>query len=94
MSPHLIDIRERIRLDGQLIPQEKYLKYFWEVWDKLTATMVRLRPSLLLLLVLPLSLLSLLLLLLLPLLLLLLLLLPLPLLILSRPSPRPPLSSH
>lgn len=37
-SPHLVDIRERIRLDGVPIPEAKYLQYFWEVWDALVAT--------------------------------------------------------
>jgi hypothetical protein len=40
-SPHLVDIRERIRLDGVPIPEAKYLQYFWEVWDALVATKVR-----------------------------------------------------
>jgi folylpolyglutamate synthase/dihydropteroate synthase len=35
-----VDIRERIRLDGQPIAEEKYLTYFWQVWDKLAATKV------------------------------------------------------
>ena len=43
-SPHLFDIRERIRLDGEPIAEDKYLTYFWEVWDKLAATKVR-RPA-------------------------------------------------
>ena len=43
-SPHLVDIRERIRIDGELISEDKYLRYFWEVWDKLEATKVGARP--------------------------------------------------
>lgn len=34
-SPHLIDIRERFRLDGKDICQEKFLAYFWWCWDTL-----------------------------------------------------------
>eukprot|EP00123_Amoebidium_parasiticum_P018041 comp24078_c1_seq1/m.43342 comp24078_c1_seq1/g.43342 ORF comp24078_c1_seq1/g.43342 comp24078_c1_seq1/m.43342 type:complete len:568 (-) comp24078_c1_seq1:241-1944(-) len=34
-SPHLIEVRERIRIDGKPIPQEMFSKYFWEVWDRL-----------------------------------------------------------
>ncbi|XP_010672944.2 folylpolyglutamate synthase isoform X1 [Beta vulgaris subsp. vulgaris] len=34
-SPHLIDVRERFRLDGTDISQEKFLQYFWECWDQL-----------------------------------------------------------
>jgi folylpolyglutamate synthase len=34
-SPHLIDIRERIRLNGKPISEEAYLRYFWYVYDKL-----------------------------------------------------------
>ncbi|CAI9091570.1 OLC1v1026635C1 [Oldenlandia corymbosa var. corymbosa] len=34
-SPHLIDVRERFRLDGADISEEKFLAYFWWCWDKL-----------------------------------------------------------
>ncbi|XP_057547941.1 folylpolyglutamate synthase isoform X2 [Amaranthus tricolor] len=34
-SPHLIDVRERFRLDGIDISQEKFLLYFWDCWDQL-----------------------------------------------------------
>ncbi|KAF3442479.1 hypothetical protein FNV43_RR16395 [Rhamnella rubrinervis] len=34
-SPHLIDVRERFRLDGLEITEDKFLKYFWECWHKL-----------------------------------------------------------
>ncbi|KAL6581020.1 Folylpolyglutamate synthase [Orobanche minor] len=34
-SPHLIDIRERFRLDGLDISEEKFLAYFWWCWDRL-----------------------------------------------------------
>ncbi|CAD6209210.1 unnamed protein product [Miscanthus lutarioriparius] len=34
-SPHLMDIRERFRLDGVNISEEKFLKYFWWCWNKL-----------------------------------------------------------
>ncbi|KAA8539676.1 hypothetical protein F0562_026368 [Nyssa sinensis] len=34
-SPHLIDVRERFRLDGVDICQEKFLAYFWWCWDRL-----------------------------------------------------------
>ncbi|KAK7387422.1 hypothetical protein VNO78_28218 [Psophocarpus tetragonolobus] len=34
-SPHLIDIRERFRLDGVEISQEKFLSYFWWCYDRL-----------------------------------------------------------
>ncbi|KAI7735075.1 hypothetical protein M8C21_004944, partial [Ambrosia artemisiifolia] len=36
-SPHLIDIRERFRLDGEDICIEKFLEYFWWCWDRLKA---------------------------------------------------------
>ncbi|KAL3819745.1 hypothetical protein ACJIZ3_005650 [Penstemon smallii] len=35
ISPHLIDVRERFRLDGLDISKEKFLHYFWECWHKL-----------------------------------------------------------
>ncbi|KAI3470794.1 hypothetical protein Pfo_027457 [Paulownia fortunei] len=34
-SPHLIDVRERFRLDGLDISEEKFLAYFWWCWDRL-----------------------------------------------------------
>lgn len=37
-SPHLKSVRERIRINGQPINQEKFAKYFFEVWDKFTTT--------------------------------------------------------
>lgn len=36
-SPHLIDVRERFRLDGLDISEEKFLHYFWECWNQLKA---------------------------------------------------------
>ncbi|XP_010543505.1 PREDICTED: folylpolyglutamate synthase isoform X2 [Tarenaya hassleriana] len=34
-SPHLIDVRERFRIDGLDISEEKFLQYFWECWNLL-----------------------------------------------------------
>lgn len=34
-SPHLIAVRERIRIDGKPIPEETFARYFFEVWDLL-----------------------------------------------------------
>ncbi|XP_042012655.1 folylpolyglutamate synthase-like isoform X1 [Salvia splendens] len=34
-SPHLIDVRERFRLNGSDICEEKFLEYFWWCWDRL-----------------------------------------------------------
>lgn len=34
-SPHLIDVRERFRLDGVDISEEKFLAYFWWCFDRL-----------------------------------------------------------
>lgn len=34
-SPHLIDVRERFRIDGLDISEEKFLQYFWECWKLL-----------------------------------------------------------
>ncbi|KAI3508535.1 hypothetical protein L1887_23543 [Cichorium endivia] len=34
-SPHLIDVRERFRLDGVDISEDKFLAYFWWCWDRL-----------------------------------------------------------
>ncbi|KZV14589.1 folylpolyglutamate synthase [Dorcoceras hygrometricum] len=34
-SPHLIDVRERFRIDGLDISEEKFLHYFWVCWHQL-----------------------------------------------------------
>ncbi|CAG8438844.1 8593_t:CDS:10 [Ambispora gerdemannii] len=33
-SPHLVSVRERIRMDGKQISEEKFTKYFFDCWDK------------------------------------------------------------
>ncbi|KAJ3395487.1 Folylpolyglutamate synthetase [Lobulomyces angularis] len=37
-SPHLMEVRERIRLNGKPISKELFSKYFFEVWEKLEQT--------------------------------------------------------
>ncbi|KAM6986799.1 folylpolyglutamate synthase, mitochondrial [Aplochiton taeniatus] len=37
-SPHLVQVRERIRIDGQPIGKELFAKYFWEVYSRLEQT--------------------------------------------------------
>ncbi|QDZ20863.1 folylpolyglutamate synthase [Chloropicon primus] len=37
-SPHLVNINERIRLDGKSISDEKFCEYFWQVWNRLEET--------------------------------------------------------
>lgn len=37
-SPHLKSVRERIRINGQPIAEEKFTRYFFEVWDRLDST--------------------------------------------------------
>ena len=34
-SPHLVDVRERIRVNGELLSETKFEKYCKYVWDKL-----------------------------------------------------------
>ncbi|KAI3968175.1 hypothetical protein MKX01_018478 [Papaver californicum] len=34
-SPHLIDVRERFRVDGLDISEENFLQYFWDCWHRL-----------------------------------------------------------
>ncbi|XP_008803144.1 folylpolyglutamate synthase isoform X2 [Phoenix dactylifera] len=34
-SPHLIDVRERFRIDGVEISEGKFLEYFWWCWNRL-----------------------------------------------------------
>ncbi|TPX64289.1 tetrahydrofolate synthase [Spizellomyces sp. 'palustris'] len=37
-SPHLIEVRERIRINGKPIEKHLFAKYFFEVWDALEKT--------------------------------------------------------
>ncbi|XP_071518800.1 folylpolyglutamate synthase, mitochondrial-like isoform X1 [Panulirus ornatus] len=36
-SPHLVAVRERIRINGQPIPKEDFTKHFWDVYNNLVA---------------------------------------------------------
>lgn len=45
-SPHLIDVRERIRVDGKSVEKEIFAENFWLVWDKLAAARCDKFPSL------------------------------------------------
>lgn len=40
-SPHLVEVRERIRINGQPIGKELFTKYFWQVYGRLEETSVR-----------------------------------------------------
>lgn len=37
-SPHLVEVRERIRVNGKPLSKEKYCYYFWKVYNKLKET--------------------------------------------------------
>jgi folylpolyglutamate synthase len=37
-SPHLVTVRERIKIDGKAISEEQFVKHFWLCWDKLQAS--------------------------------------------------------
>ena len=32
-SPHMVAVRERIRINGKPLPEDTFAKYFFEVWD-------------------------------------------------------------
>ncbi|KAF3848565.1 hypothetical protein F7725_015062 [Dissostichus mawsoni] len=38
ISPHLVQVRERIRINGQPIGKELFTKYFWQVYGRLDET--------------------------------------------------------
>ncbi|KZP00012.1 tetrahydrofolylpolyglutamate synthase [Calocera viscosa TUFC12733] len=44
-SPHLVAVRERIRINGLPISEEEFAKYFFEVWDRLEANPERANPA-------------------------------------------------
>lgn len=39
-SPHLVQVRERIRINGQPVGKELFSKYFWQVYGRLEKTKV------------------------------------------------------
>ncbi|KAI9691226.1 MAG: hypothetical protein M1822_008846 [Bathelium mastoideum] len=41
-SPHLTDVRERIRVNSKIISEASFAQYFWELWDKIQYECVRL----------------------------------------------------
>jgi folylpolyglutamate synthase len=36
-SPHMVSVRERIRINGTPLSEEDFAKFFFEVWDALDA---------------------------------------------------------
>jgi folylpolyglutamate synthase/dihydropteroate synthase len=40
-SPHLVAVRERIRINGTPISEEQFAKFFFQVWDRLDQTEVK-----------------------------------------------------
>ncbi|KIM25926.1 hypothetical protein M408DRAFT_330918 [Serendipita vermifera MAFF 305830] len=40
-SPHLVSVRERIRINGVPIAEEDFVRFFFEVWDRLEANDTR-----------------------------------------------------
>ncbi|VDI09911.1 folylpolyglutamate synthase [Mytilus galloprovincialis] len=39
-SPHLVEVRERFQVNGQPLSREKFVDYFWDVYNKLEATKI------------------------------------------------------
>ncbi|CAG2235266.1 FPGS [Mytilus edulis] len=44
-SPHLVEVRERIGVNGQPLSRDKFVSYFWDVFNKLEATKVCINTS-------------------------------------------------
>ena len=44
-SPHLVEVRERIRIDGKPIGKEQFTQYFWDVWNRLEENPSRKTPE-------------------------------------------------
>jgi folylpolyglutamate synthase len=44
-SPHLVAVRERIRIDSKPISEEMFAKYFFQVWHTLEGASLELKPS-------------------------------------------------
>lgn len=39
-SPHLVEVRERMCINGASLERDKFATYFWEVYNKLDSTKV------------------------------------------------------
>ena len=39
-SPHLVEVRERIRINGNPLEKELFAKYFFECYERLVNTLV------------------------------------------------------
>ena len=39
-SPHLVEVRERLRINGQPIHRDSFASYFWDVYTKLEESKV------------------------------------------------------
>ncbi|TCD64329.1 Folylpolyglutamate synthetase [Steccherinum ochraceum] len=44
-SPHLIAVRERIRINGAPLPEDDFARFFFEVWDRLGENQTRANPA-------------------------------------------------
>ncbi|PRP89859.1 hypothetical protein PROFUN_00201 [Planoprotostelium fungivorum] len=44
-SPHLVSVRERIRINGEPVSQEDFARYFWKVWHELDASKTEEQPN-------------------------------------------------
>lgn len=44
-SPHLVQVRERIRINGQPISPELFTKHFWRLYHRLEETKVPMQES-------------------------------------------------
>lgn len=39
-SPHLISVKERFRIDGKIISDDKFVNYFWSIYNTIISTRV------------------------------------------------------
>ncbi|KAK7061933.1 folylpolyglutamate synthase [Favolaschia claudopus] len=44
-SPHLVAVRERIRINGKPLSEEAFTKYFFEVWDRINENKTRVETT-------------------------------------------------
>lgn len=40
-SPHLLDVRERIRINGKPLSKQEFSHFFWKIYDSLDSQKVR-----------------------------------------------------
>ena len=44
-SPHVVDVRERMRVNGRMVEEERFAKYFMDLWEEQREVVTKLRDQ-------------------------------------------------